>query len=220
MTTNIRASLATAVMLAMTLGLSSGCKDKSTEQASASPSGTSTSTSTGKSNRSSAHSLMSGTTINVTLGNTISSRTASVGDAWHGTVTNNVEMQNGGMIPAGSEVNGVVTGAVGAKRGSRAMLDLGVRGIRVNGRDEKVTANGEAVIAGSTRARNLGAIAGGAAAGALIGKAVGNGKNAAVGGILGGATAAGVVASSKGYQVVLKDGSVMSFTVSQTVAMR
>jgi hypothetical protein len=219
MTTNMRASLATAVMLAMTLGLSSGCKESSTEQASASPSGTSTSSSTGTSSRSS-HSLMSGTNINVTLGNTISSETASVGDAWHGTVTNNVEMQNGGMIPAGSEVSGVVTGAVGAKRGSRAMLDLGVRGIRVNGRDEKVTANGEAVIAGSTRARNLGAIAGGAAAGALIGKAVGDGKNAAVGGIIGGATAAGVVAGSKGYQVVLKDGSVMSFTVSQTVAMR
>jgi hypothetical protein len=163
---------------------------------------------------------MSGTTINVMLGNTISSETASVGDAWHGTVANNVEMQNGGMIPAGSQVNGVVTGATGAKRGSRAMLDLAVRGISVNGRNESVVANSEPVIAGSTRARNLGAIAGGAAAGALIGKAVGDGKNAAVGGILGGAAAAGVVAGSKGYQVVLKDGTAMSFTVNETVSMR
>jgi outer membrane lipoprotein SlyB len=90
----------------------------------------------------------------------------------------------------------------------------------VNGTDERISATTEAVIAGSTRARNLGAIAGGAAAGALIGKAVGDGKNATVGGIIGGATAAGIVAGSKGYQVVLPSGTVMTFTVNETVAMR
>ena len=100
------------------------------------------------------------------------------------------------------------------------MLDLSVRGITAGGRDQAITANGEAVIAGSTRARNLGAIAGGVAAGALIGKAVGDGKNATVGGLIGGVAATGVVAGSKGYQVVLKPGTVMSFTVNQTVAMR
>jgi hypothetical protein len=124
------------------------------------------------------------------------------------------------VIPAGSQVDGVVTGALAARRGSRAMLELGVQRIRVNGHDESITASSEPVIAGSTRARNLGAIAGGAAAGALIGKAVGDGKNATVGGIIGGAAAAGVVAGSKGYQVVLTNGTVMTFTVTQTVAMR
>ncbi len=123
-------------------------------------------------------------------------------------------------IAAGSQVDGVVTGVTAAKRGSRAMLDLGVRSIRVNGHDASITANTEAVVAGSTRARNLGAIAGGAVAGALVGKAVGDGRNATVGGILGGAAAAGVVASSKGYQVVLANGTVIGFTVSQTVAVR
>jgi len=174
----------------------------------------------GSNNTASSHSVQSGTRIDVALGGNISSETANVGDAWHGTVAQSVTVQNGGMIPAGSQVNGVVTGAIPAKRGSRAMLDLGVRSIQVNGHDESITANSEPVIAGSPRARNLGAIAGGAAAGALIGKAVGDGKNAAVGGLIGGAAAAGVVANSKGYQVVLSDGTVMSFTVSQTVAMR
>jgi hypothetical protein len=164
-------------------------------------------------------SVLSGTRIDVSLGSNVSSETASVGDSWHGTVTENVSTQNG-TIPAGSDVDGVVTSAVAAKRGSRAMLELGVRSIRVNGHKESISASAEPVIAGSTRARNLGAIAGGAAAGALIGKVVGDGKNAAVGGLIGGAAATGVVASSKGYQVVLSDGTVMSFTVSQTVAMR
>jgi hypothetical protein len=164
--------------------------------------------------------VQSGTQFDVSLGSNISSKTASIGDAWHGTVTENIATLNGGMIPAGSEVDGVVAGTTAAEPGSRAMLELGVRGIRVNGHRESIAASSEPVIAGSTRARNLGAIAGGTVAGALIGKTIGDGKNAAVGGLIGGAAAAGAVAGSRGYQVVLTDGTVMGFTVTQTVAMR
>lgn len=208
-----RNTLMSIAMLGAALWLLSSCNETSTSAQAAN-------NSSGSSHATPSHTVQSGTMINVALGSNISSETANVGDAWHGTVTENVSASNGGSIPAGSEVNGVVTGAIAAKRGSRAMLDLGVRSIRVNGHDESVAASTEAVIAGSPRARNLGAIAGGAVAGALIGKAVGDGKNAAVGALIGGAAAAGVVAHSKGYQVVLSDGTVMSFTVSETVAMR
>jgi len=203
------AGLAAAATLAATLFALNGCNESTTDaQAANAPAGRA------------AHTLLAGTTFNVVLGSTISSETASVGDAWQGTVQENVATQNGGMIAAGSQVDGVVVGVTAAKRGSRAMLDLGVRQIRVNGGNSSVTASSEAVIAGSTRARNLGAIAGGAVAGALIGKVVGDGKNAAVGGLIGGGAATAVVAGSKGYQVVLSNGTVMSFTVNQTVAVR
>lgn len=161
-----------------------------------------------------------GTTIQVALNNEITSETAHSGDSWSGKVTNDVVANDKIVIPAGSPVTGVVVSSVEAKRGSRAMLDLAVRNISVNGRSQPISAGAEEVIAGSPRARNLGAIAGGAAAGALIGKAVGDGKNSAVGGLIGGATAAGVVASSKGWQVVLKEGTVMNFTVIETISMR
>ncbi len=164
--------------------------------------------------------IPSGTRFRVALGSTLSSETANVGDPWHGTLTEAVPTQNGGMIAAGSRVSGVVAGVGRAQRGSRAMLDLAVRSIDVEGQMEMIRANSEAVVAGSPRARNLGAIAGGAAAGALVGKVVGDGHNSAVGGLVGGLAATGLVAHSKGYQVVLPDGLVMSFTVSQTVAMR
>jgi len=76
-------------------------------------------------------------------------------------------------------------------------------------------------VAGSTRARNVGAVAGGAAAGALIGKAVGgSGKGALIGGLIGGASAAGAAAASKGYQVVLKEGTVITFSVKENVMVR
>jgi hypothetical protein len=198
MTTRTRTSLLTGISLVLTLVLSSGCNDAA---------------GTGQAGKSSAHFLSSGSMFNVTLGGAISSETASVGDAWHGTVASNVVTKHGSVIPAGSPVNGVVTGAMGAKRGSRAMLDLAVRNIRVNGRDESIAANGESVVAGSTRARNLGAIAGGAVAGALIGDVVGDGRNATVGALIGGAAATGVVAGSKGYQVVLRSGMLLGFTV-------
>ena len=208
-----RKSFAAGGMLAVALVLMSSCNETST-----------TAQADGKSAEqdrpaAASSSVQSGTKINVSLGSNVSSETASVGDRWHGTVTENVTTHNG-TIPAGSNVDGVVTGVLGAKRGSRAMVELGVRNIQVNGHSTAIAATSEAVIAGSPRARNLGAIAGGAVAGALIGKAVGDGKNGAVGGLIGGAAATGVVARSKGYQVVLPEGTVMSFTVSQTVAMR
>jgi hypothetical protein len=162
----------------------------------------------------------SGTGLDVRLAQSISSETAHTGDPWRGIVTSAVEIDGHEVIPAGSTVEGVVVAAKEARRGDRAKLELGVRAIRIGDRRVSLRANAEPVIAGSTRARNLGAIAGGAAAGALLGKAIGgDGGDATRGAIVGGAVATGAVAASKGYQVVLKDGTVMTFVVNQNVAV-
>jgi hypothetical protein len=125
------------------------------------------------------------------------------------------------VFPAGSTVTGTVTEAVPAEKGSLARLGVEVNAITVNGTRHAVDAGTEAIVAGSPRARNLGAIAGGAAAGALIGKAVGgSGKGALIGGLLGGAAAGAGVAKSKGYQVVLKEGTVVTFNVKAPVTIR
>jgi len=163
----------------------------------------------------------SGTSMSIRLTSTISSETAKAGDAWTGVVAAPVVVGDKVVIPVGSGVDGVVEGVQAAKRGSRAMLDLAVENVSADGRVHDVAATGEPVVAGSPRARNLGAIAGGAAAGALIGKAVGgDGEDAAVGGVIGGAAATGVVAASKGYQVVLKSGTLMTFSTSKSVNIR
>jgi len=160
--------------------------------------------------------LPSGTSIDVTLGTTISSKDAGVGDAWTGSVSNGRE-----GIPAGSVASGTVSAVKAAQKGDRAMLDLALSSITVEGHRYSVHGSTEAIVAGSTRARNLGAIAGSAAGGALIGKAVsGTGKGALIGGLIGGGVATGVVASSDGYQVVLKQGTPLTFTTSQAVAVR
>jgi len=158
----------------------------------------------------------SGTSIDVTLDTGLSSKSANVGDAWSGSVTH-----GGEALPTGSVVSGTVTGVKAARKGDRAMLDLGLASITVGERKYAVHGGTEAVIAGSPRARNLGAIAGSVGAGALIGKAVsGSGKGALIGGIIGGGVATGVVAASDGYQVVLKPGTILTFTTTQIVAVR
>lgn len=161
-----------------------------------------------------------GTGVKVAVSARITSETAQAGDTWTGTVQDPVVVGDRIVIPAGSSVTGVVTGAVPAERGSRAVLVLAVRSVEVNGRTHALSAGTDSIIAGSTRARNLGAIAGGAAAGALIGKAVGgSNKGALIGGLIGGAAATGAVAKSKGYQAEVKEGAEMVFTVNDAVVM-
>lgn len=162
-----------------------------------------------------------GTALSVRLTSTISSETAHAGDAWTGVVTAPVIVDDKVVIPVGSAVTGMVAGAREAERGSRAMLELAVEHVEADGKQHDVDAASEPVVAGSPRARNLGAIAGGVAAGALIGKAVGgDGKDAAIGGVIGGAAATGAVAGSKGYQVVLKSGTTMTFNTTKKVSIK
>lgn len=164
--------------------------------------------------------LASGTPIEVTFSTPITTETAVVGDAWTGTVKENVVVGNTIVIPAGSTVNGVIVVSKPAEKGSRALLGLAVKSISVNGDEQMVHASTENIEAGSTRARNIGAVAGAAAAGALIGKAAGGGKGAVIGGLLGGAAAGAGVAASKGYQVVIKEGTNITFSVDQDVVVR
>lgn len=161
-----------------------------------------------------------GTPIKVAVDAQISSETAQPGDTWTGVVKEPVVIGTAAPIPAGSVVHGVVTGSLAAERGNRAVLALAVKSITVGTTEYAVPAGTDSIIAGSPRARNLGAIAGGTAAGALIGKAVGGNKGALIGGLLGGGAATGAVAKSKGYQVVIKPGTELTFSVSRSVVMK
>ncbi|MEO5618470.1 MAG: hypothetical protein ABIS67_11905 [Candidatus Eisenbacteria bacterium] len=206
------ASQLTGISLLAALGLLSGCnKTSSTLQAAGNaPLGYPTVSS---------RSVRSGTTIHVALGSHLSSKTAKVGDSWTGTVTENVMNQDESVIPPGSTVDGVVTAVLPDQEGSPPMLALGIRGIRVDGHDESIVASAEPVIAGTAHARNLGAITGEAANGVLIGNFVG-GRDGAMAAPIDADSVAGVVSAGDGYQLMLFDGTVISFTVSQTVAMR
>jgi len=165
--------------------------------------------------------LPSGSSIDITLATRLTSETANVGTAWTGSVRNASVVDGRNVIPAGSSVSGTVTGVKPAVKGDRAMLDLGLTSIMVDGRSYRVNGGMESVIAGSTRARNLGAIGAATAAGAIIGHQVDHSdKGTIIGGLIGAGAATGVVSQTDGYQVVLKEGTPLTFTTSQALAVR
>jgi len=162
-----------------------------------------------------------GTGLKVTMNTPLTTETAQVGQEWSATMAEAVTVGSLAPFPAGSVVHGVVDGVKPAEKGDRAVLVLRVTSIEANGKTHRISATADSLIAGSTRARNVGAVAGGAAAGALIGRAVGgSGKGALIGGILGGAAATGAVAGSKGYQVTIKEGAEMVFHVDADTKLK
>lgn len=155
-----------------------------------------------------------GTPIKIGVSVALNTETAHAGDPWSGTVKEAVTVGSSAPFPAGSIVHGVVAAVKSAEKGSRAFFVLRVTSIEANGSTHEIGATADSMIAGSTTKRNVGAIAGGAAAGALLGKAIGgSGKGALIGGVLGGAAATGAVAASKGFQVEVKQGQEVVFHV-------
>ena len=165
--------------------------------------------------------VAAGTGLKVTMGTPLTSETAQPGQEWTGMIAEAVTVGNLAPFPAGSVVHGVVEGVKPAEKGDRALLVLRVTGIEANGKLHSISATADSMIAGSTRTRNVGAVAGGAAAGALIGRAIGgSGKGALIGGLVGGAAATGAVAGSKGYQVTVKEGAELVFKVDRDTKLK
>jgi len=165
--------------------------------------------------------LPSGSTVDITLSTPLTSETASVGSAWTGSIRTASMHEGRNLIPVGSSVSGTVSGVTPAKKGDRAMLDLAMTSVSVNGHDYPIHGSMESVVAGSPRARNLGAIGAATVAGAVAGHAIGgNDKGTVIGAVVGGGTATAVVSQTKGYQVVLKEGTPITFTTNQAVAVR
>ena len=160
--------------------------------------------------------IPSGTSLDVTLGTALSSESARIGDAWTGSVLNGRD-----GIPAGSVIRGTVRAVTAAQKGNRAMLDLALSSITIGDHRYPVHGSMAAITAGSPRSRNLGAIGAATAAGAIVGHAIGgSGRGTLVGALVGGGAATGVVSQTKGWQVVLKSGTPLTFTTSEALAVR
>ena len=162
-----------------------------------------------------------GTPLSVAVNTGLNSKTAVAGQTWTGEMTEDVYAGERLAIPAGSPVRGTVLVSEPAVRGSRARLQLALSSVNVRGRSYTLRGASESVVAGSPRVRNVGAIAGGTAAGALIGRAVSKStKGTVIGAVVGGSAATAAVAASKGYQADIDPGTRLSFTTSRSVTVR
>ena len=167
-----------------------------------------------------------GTTMDIAAVDTISSRTAKVGDAFSARVVEDIRNAAGKVvIPAGSVVNGKIADVKPAPNpNTPGTLTLSVSSITVRGTSYAIEASvdsletihkGRGVTTGD--AAKVGA---GAAAGAILGRVLGgNKKGTIIGGIVGGAAGAAVAHSTKDSDIVLPAGAHIIIRLTKELAV-
>jgi len=172
-----------------------------------------------KPNGPSSYTAPAGAFLDVAVNDTVTSKTAKVGDAFTGTVVSNVSDGHGAIvIPQGSVVHGSVTEA------SSGSMTLAVSSVTVHGHDYGLaakidsleTVNQSKSIGGNDVAK----VGIGAAAGALLGRVIGgNTKGAVIGGVVGAAAGTGVAAKTHGSYVVLPKGAHINLTLTAALVV-
>jgi hypothetical protein len=158
--------------------------------------------------------LRAGTNIDVRLDSRIETDEAQTGQTWTGTIARDVFTGGRVVLSEGSRVEGVVTMVENGTHETRPQLALAVREVAANGDWVRMNAETETIVGDSQRAKKIGAVVGGAAVGGILGHAIGGDKGSILGGLLGGA--AGYGATQHAFRsMVLKPGTVITFTVSQ-----
>jgi len=143
--------------------------------------------------------LPAGTKIPVVTDQSVSSKTAKIGQSISGTVSQNVMSGGTVVIPKGSEVKLTVASVQASGRLSTpAKLYLRLRTVTVGGKTYTIATSSAGRTLGGKGKRDAGFIGGGAAGGAIIGALAGGGKGAAIGAAAGaGAGTAGAAATGK-----------------------
>jgi hypothetical protein len=168
--------------------------------------------------------LNAGSQFSAVTRDTISSRSAKVGDVFAASVVSDVQDARGRVaIPAGALVNGTVTAVKRATSPSnRGTLTLAVSSVTVRGRSYPIDASIDAI---ATERQGQGITTGdavkvgvGAAAGAIVGQVIGkNTKGTVIGAVVGAAAGAGYAAATKDADVRIPEGAHMVITLNQRV---
>jgi hypothetical protein len=170
--------------------------------------------------------LGTGAKMDVAATDTISSRTAKVGDVFTARVVEDVKNATGQVvIPAGSVVHGAITAVKPAPNPrTPGTLTLSVTSVTVRGASYPLDASvdsietihkGRGVTSGD--AAKVGA---GAVAGAVLGRVLGgNKKGTIIGGVVGGIAGAGVASQTKDSDIVLPAGAHIIIRLTKELAV-
>ncbi|MEQ1855712.1 MAG: glycine zipper domain-containing protein [Longimicrobiales bacterium] len=168
----------------------------------------------------SSRTLASGTRVEATLRDAISSRTARVGDVFVADVVRDITNGDGtSVIPAGSTVQGSVTEVSPANNTrSAGTLTLAMSTVTVEGATYQIDASIDALETvdeerGVEKA-DVARVAGGAAAGAILGRVIGgNTQGTVIGGAVGAVTGAAVSVAVKDMDIALPAGARLALTL-------
>jgi hypothetical protein len=163
----------------------------------------------------SAQDIPAGTKITVRVGSELNSGKATVGQAWEGSLANNLVVNGKTVAKAGSTVRGKVT----AVKASGRLHEPGQISVRLtslsasNGTVRLQTSSVGRKGASHTKS-NVTKIGGTSAVGALIGGIAGGGKGALIGAGAGAAAGTGVAAATGKKEAVIPAESTLTFTTS------
>ena len=167
-----------------------------------------------------------GAKLDVAASDTISSRTAKVGDPFTARVVEDVRNASGKVVvPAGAVVHGSITAVKPAPNPrTPGTLTLSVASITVRGTSYPIEASvdsletihkGRGVTSGDAAK-----VGGGAVAGAILGRVLGgNKKGTIIGGIVGGAAGAAVAHETKDSDIVLPAGAHIIIRLTKELAV-
>lgn len=175
-----------------------------------------------------ASSIPIGTTLEVTLDQTLGTSESKVGDSFTASVAEPLNTEGGEVvIPKGAVLHGTVTGLHASERaGDQAAIKLDFDTLTINGQgyafDAKITNTDLRTEGGDTRDETLKKAGIGAAAGAALGAILGGASlgKIALGGLLGAAAGTAVSLGTGEVQATLPKGTRMTVQSTRMVALR
>ena len=163
----------------------------------------------------------SGTTLRLDLVTAIGSDTSRVEDTVRAKLRQSVTVNGQPVLPAGTELVGVVTDVDDAGRvKGRARIAYRFSSLRYDGDRYDVSTATISHQAPATKGEDATKIAVGAGAGAAIGALLGGGSGAVKGAAIGGAGGTGVVLATKGKEVRLGPGANVNTRLTEPLTVR
>jgi hypothetical protein len=162
-----------------------------------------------------------GATFEVEFTQGLASNASAVGETFRARVVADLRLDGAIAIPAGSEVLGVVTDAVGARRiGGKARLTVKFTDL-VLPSGSTLPLHASFLEEGKSRAgRDAATIGGSTAGGALLGRILSNGgRGTIIGALVGAAVGTAIASKTAGEEVVIPEGSVISLKLDQPLAV-
>ncbi|QNI35307.1 hypothetical protein [Edaphobacter albus] len=159
----------------------------------------------------------SGARVSAVLSQTLSAKTANVGDAFSGELSSALSTSGGTVVfPRGTQVEGTVVAAKGRGR-FKGEGDLAIQLTSIGG--HSVTTSAYLRQEKGKGKRTAGMIGGGAGLGALIGGLAGGGKGAAIGALAGGGAGTAGAGLTGNKDIVIPAESVVSFTLQTPITV-
>jgi hypothetical protein len=162
--------------------------------------------------------VLADTAVVVTLNQAISSKDARVGQKIDGVVDKDIVIDGKTLIPKGSKATLAVVEALSSGRlKGQAKLWLKITSVTVRGKAYQVVSNPSGQTGPTHDKRNVVAIGGGTAAGAIIGGIAGGGKGAAIGAVVGAAAGTAGAAATGKKEVEFPAETKLRFTLKEAL---